>query len=281
MPEIRVVVPEGMDRVLDSLVRSGFAGNKAELVRSAIIQLFSSLPTLISKDYDTQTLISPDGRILQLEYAIEAAKRGNLTTGVWYNEGIVLIKRLPVGDTSLIPLLMPKPYFRPTHYITDNIAIGFSGLTMDARLVLREALNYVEQHDKEQINICHLAEELTFFVHSHTLKKDIRVLGACFIIGGLDTDNYPRLFGLEPAGSIFESKAFAIGNGHEEATKILVKGYTKSMNLEKAIILGMKAALQGKKDPENLLIDIIDTQSKKFRELTLEEKKNYFDKFES
>jgi len=45
MPEVRVVVPRELDRTLDAMVRAGFAGNKAELARTALIHLLSALPT--------------------------------------------------------------------------------------------------------------------------------------------------------------------------------------------------------------------------------------------
>jgi len=58
MPEIRIIIPENMERALDSLIRAGIAGNKAEIVRSAISQYLSSVPTILSKDYDLQSVFA-------------------------------------------------------------------------------------------------------------------------------------------------------------------------------------------------------------------------------
>ncbi len=67
MPEIRVIIPQNMDRALESLIRAGISGNKAEIVRSAISQYLSKVPTILSKDYDLESVFSPDGRILQVD----------------------------------------------------------------------------------------------------------------------------------------------------------------------------------------------------------------------
>ena len=274
MPEIRVIIPETMELALDSLIRAGFAGNKAEIVRAAITQYLSTFPTILSKNYDLESVFSPDGRIHQIEYAIESSKRGLITVGLCSKEGIVLIKRLVSGESPSTTLIKPRSYFRTIKYIADNIAISITGLSADARLVIKEAMKHAQSYDQgKKINIYNLVEDLSSFIHSYTLKKEVRVLGSSFIIGGLDPENVPKLFFLEPSGALFEFKAIAAGNGDEEANKTLQKEYSESISLEKTLLLGMKTALQGKKDPENLLIDMIDTQSKKFREITLDEKK--------
>ncbi|MFX0061348.1 MAG: hypothetical protein ACFFC7_04115 [Candidatus Hermodarchaeota archaeon] len=277
MPEVRIVVPDQMEKALDALIRAGFAGNKAELVRGALIQYLSTLPTDLSKEYDLNTIFSPDGRILQIEYAIEATKRGRLAVGIRTNEGIVICKNIQPRYS----FHTQKSYFREIKYITDRIAVSFAGLTKDIRLVLRKALNYVETIEKgKEIHIGHLVEELGFFVHSHTLKKDLRVLGGSLLIGGLDLNNIPRLFVIEPSGSEMDVKYFAMGLEGEKALEILENGYNESLSLKETIMIAMKATIQEKKDLENVLIDVIDIKSRKFEELALEEKKKLWDKLD-
>ena len=46
---------------------------------------------MASKGYDmTPTMYSPDGRIYQVEYAIETVKRGTLAIGVASKEGVIM-----------------------------------------------------------------------------------------------------------------------------------------------------------------------------------------------
>ena len=46
---------------------------------------------MASRGYDmTPTMYSPDGRIYQVEYAIETVKRGTLAIGVLSKEGVIM-----------------------------------------------------------------------------------------------------------------------------------------------------------------------------------------------
>lgn len=50
-----------------------------------------------SRGYDmTPTMYSPDGRIYQVEYAIETVKRGTLALGIKSKEGVIMaVEELP------------------------------------------------------------------------------------------------------------------------------------------------------------------------------------------
>ena len=46
---------------------------------------------MASRNYDmTSTMYSPDGRIYQVEYAIETVKRGTLALGLCTKEGVII-----------------------------------------------------------------------------------------------------------------------------------------------------------------------------------------------
>ena len=81
MAELRVIIPDDVDRYLESVIRSGMFGNKAELARAAIVHFLNTLGP-ISKGYDTETAFSPEGRIYQLEYARESVQRGQPVCGL-------------------------------------------------------------------------------------------------------------------------------------------------------------------------------------------------------
>ncbi len=272
MPEIRTIVPDSMDAALDSLIRAGFAGNKAELVRSAILQFVSSLPTSISKNYDLESVFSPDGRILQVEYADQAVRRGITTIGLCVNEGIALFKRIPSTYSPIAPLLAPNSQFRPIRSILPSLEMAYTGISSDAYSVVREAMKKISGKESQKINISMFVENLSLYLHTHTLQKNLRVLGASFIIGGLDLEDNFCLFVLDPSGTIFPTNAVVRGLGQNEITAILTTEYRGNMSLEDAVRLGLETILQGKDGPENVIVDIIDKKSKIFRELTAEEK---------
>jgi len=257
------------------LIKAGFAGNKAELARAAITHFLSTIPTQLPKGYDLETAFSPDGRIFQLEYAMESMKRGGTIVGVYCDEGVALAKELPKDDTFMV---LPNPFVQ-TFKIGENIGIVYCGILTDGYFLVEEAQKIVEALKKEEaMNIEALVKRLALFMHPYAQRKDIRPLAAALIIGGLDSEKRPRLFLLNSAGLAQEYKACHVGLGSDETKEILKAGYKHKLKLEDAVALAARAALREPKRPENVLLAVIDTKTKRFREIALEEKERMWKK---
>jgi proteasome alpha subunit len=266
MPEVRIVVPKELDRALDAMVRAGFAGNKAELARTALIHLLSSLPTQMSRGYDLETAFSPDGRIFQLEYAAETTLRGGTIVGVCCPEGVVLAKRVR-REHGRYPLVVTPDQFTRVFRIHESIGMVHCGLLMDGCIVVDEALKQVESLEKEgKVDIERLAKRLVLFIQSFGQRKDMRPLGTAILMGGIDSDKKPRLFLLGAQGIAKEHRATAWGSGRDEGRGILKEGYREDLNLEEATLLTVKAALRETKKPE-VLVATIDAKTSEFKEL--------------
>lgn len=266
MPEVRVVVPTELDRALDAMVRAGFAGNKAELARTALIHLLSSLPTQMSRGYDLETAFSPDGRIFQLEYAAETTLRGGTIVGVSCPEGVVLAKRIR-REHGRYPLIVTPDKFTRVFQIHESIGMVHCGLLMDGYIVVDESLKEVESLERAGgVDIESLAERLVLFMQSFGQRKDMRPLGTAILMGGVDWGKKPRLFLLGAQGIAKEHRAAAWGSGRDEAIRILSQGYREDLNLQEATLLAVKAALRETKKPE-VLVAAIDTKTREFKEL--------------
>jgi len=275
MPEVRVIIPEDLDRALDALIKAGFAGNKAELARTAITHFLSTIPTQLPKGYDLETAFSPDGRIFQLEYAMESMKRGGTIVGVCCDDGVALAKELPKDDTLVV---LPNPFVQ-IFKISENIGLVYCSILADGYFLVEEALKQVEAlREQGAIDIETLVKKLALFMQPYAQRKDVRPLAVALIIGGFDSLNKPRLFLLNTAGLAQEYKACYVGLGGDETKGLLKGGYEAELSLEKAIALAAKAALREAKKPENVLLATIDTKTKKFRGITLEEKERMWKK---
>ena len=275
MPEVRIIIPEELDRGLDALVKAGFAGNKAELARIALTHLLSSLPMQIPRGYDLENAFSPDGRVFQLEYAHENVKHGGTIIGVCCSDGVVLAKHVPIEEIKQRNpfVVIPNPFLK-VFKISECVGMVQCGLLTDGYLVVDEALKQAKSLSKaETVDVEKLAEKLTLFMQSFGLRKDTRPLGTAFLLGGLDHLNKPRLFHLEGSGRAFECQAHAIGIGEKESIEILKKRYKYELNLEEASALTVEAVLRETRETENFLISTIDRKTKKFKELTSEEKR--------
>jgi len=274
MPEVRVIVPEDLDRALDALIKAGFAGNKAELARTAITHFLSTIPTQLPKGYDLETAFSPDGRIFQLEYAIESMRRGGTIVGVCCNEGIALAKELPKEDSFMV---FPNPFVQ-TFKIGQNIGLVYCGILTDGYFLVEEARKIVEPTGKGGVDIEELVKRLALVMQPYTQRKNVRPLAAALIIGGLDLDNRPRLFLLNSSGLAVEHKACHVGIGSDETKEILKAGYKPEMKLEDAVPLAAKAALREEKPPGNVLLAVVEARTKRFKEISMEEKERIWKK---
>jgi len=280
MPEVRIIIPEELDRGLDALVKAGFAGNKAELARVALTHLLSSLPMQIPRGYDLENAFSPDGRVFQLEYAHENVKHGGTIVGVCCSDGVVLAKQVPIEEIKQRNpfVVIPNPFLK-VFKVSECVGMVQCGLLTDGYLVVDEALKQSESLSKgEMVDVEKLAEKLTLFMQSFGLRKDTRPLGTAFLLGGLDPLNRPRLFHSEGSGRAFECQAHAIGLGEDESIEILKKRYNYELNLEEATALTIEAALRETRETEKLLIATIDRKTKSFKELTSEEKRKLAEK---
>ncbi len=239
MAELRVILPDDVDRYLESLIRSGMFGNKAELARAAIVHFLNTIGP-ISKGYDNDTAFSPDGRIYQLEYARESVQRGRPVMGMICSDGVVLATENPSGGADA--LLVAVPCIRK---ISDNIMIGYSGLAVDAMMVM-DHLKPLDLKTEEKI-----ISAIREIYWNHTLNKETRPLGASLLVA--TCFSRPRLFEVDPSGMITECVAGAIGGGSNSAKAMLASQY-KPMPMKQTGRLMATVLGEGKKYSVETLI---------------------------
>lgn len=173
---------------------------------------------------------SPEGRLFQVEYSLEAIKLGSTAIGVATSEGVILGVEKRVTSTLLETSSVEKIV-----EIDRHIGCAMSGLQADARSMIEHArvesqshaFNYNEPLGVESCTqaICDLALR---FGEGADGEETImsRPFGVALLIAGFDEQG-PQLFHAEPSGTFYRYDAKAIGSGSEGAQAELQNEYHK------------------------------------------------------
>jgi proteasome alpha subunit len=217
------------------------------------------------------TVFSPDGRLFQVEYAREAVKRGTTAAGVKSKDGVVLLV-----DKRITSRLIEAESIEKIFQIDDHIGVATSGLVADARALVDRArveaqINMVSYD--EPIGVEVIAKKICDHKQTYTQYGGVRPYGTALLIAGVD-DSRPRLFESDPSGALLEYKATAIGAGRNAFMEIFEADYRDDMDIDAAIMLGMKAlytSTEGKLDAATLELGVVTLEDRKFRKLSEEE----------
>jgi len=193
---------------------------------------------MASRGYDmTPTMYSPDGRIYQVEYAIETVKRGAIAIGLQAKDGIVLAVEEKSRD------LQVEDITQKIFEVDDHIGIAAAGYIPDARVLVDNA-RFFSQSNKltydESVEVETVARHLADQSHQFTQYSGVRPFGVALIVAGVDRRG-SRIFVTDPSGTYVPYTAVAIGGNSDEITDYLEKNYKNGMSMDDAMSLAITA----------------------------------------
>lgn len=221
------------------------------------------------------TIFSPEGRLYQVEYALELVKRGAPIVGVSCKEGVVLA----ANETPESDLEDPE-YFRKIFQLDDHVASAIAGLSSDARILIGQARVFCQSNKllyDEAVDIEILARRIGDMAQVYTQHAGVRPFGVSMILAGVD-DTGSRILTTDPSGAYRGFKATAVGRKSEEANKILEENYTADLSLEDAIKLAVdavKTASDTEITSKNVKIAVIKSDNKTFERIPEEKVATY------
>ncbi|XP_076178152.1 proteasome alpha6 subunit [Ptiloglossa arizonensis] len=194
---------------------------------------------MFRNQYDSDvTVWSPQGRLHQVEYAMEAVKLGSATVGLKNKTHAVLIalkrasSELSAHQKKIIP-------------IDKHMGISISGLTADARMLSRymrvECIHYKYYHD-DVYPVSRLMTSLGNKLQTCTQRYDRRPYGVGLLIAGYD-DQGPHIYQTCPSSNYFDCKAMAIGARSQSARTYLDRHLNlfSSCDLDELVKHGLRA----------------------------------------
>ena len=179
------------------------------------------------------TVFSPDGRLYQVEYAIETVRRGTIAVGVKCKDGIVIAveeksRKLQISDIA-----------QKIFQIDDHVGVAAAGYIPDARSQVDNA-RFFSQSNKmiydEPVEVETIAKHLADQCQQYTQYAGVRPYGVALILGGV-VNSKPELFLTDPSGTFISYDAIAIGSGSDQVTDFLEKTYKEDLSLDEASAL--------------------------------------------
>jgi proteasome alpha subunit len=192
------------------------------------------------------TVFSPDGRLYQVEYAIETVRRGTIAVGIKCKDGIVIAveekpRKLQISDIA-----------QKVFQIDDHVGIAAAGYIPDARSQVDNA-RFFSQSNKmiydEPVEVETIAKHLADQCQQYTQYAGVRPYGVALILGGV-VNKTPELYLTDPSGTYISYDAIAIGSGSDQVTDFLEKSYKNDLSLDDAAILATAGIYLSSEDKE-------------------------------
>ena len=220
------------------------------------------------------TVFSPDGRLYQVEYAIETVRRGTIAVGVKCKDGIIIAveekpRKLQISDIA-----------QKVFQIDDHVGVAAAGYIPDARSQVDNA-RFFSQSNKmiydEPVEVETIAKHLADQCQQYTQYAGVRPFGVSLILGGV-VNKKPELYLTDPSGTYISYDAIAIGSGSDQVTDFLEKTYKNDLSLDEAATLataGIYLSSEDKEGVDHIKMARINVETGLFEIVSKEEIANY------
>lgn len=175
----------------------------------------------MARRYDSRTTIfSPEGRLYQVEYAMEAISHAGTCLGILAKDGILLAAELRNTNKLLDSAIFSEKIYK----LNDDMVCSVAGITSDANVLTNELrviaqrfqLNYGEPMPCEQL-VAYLCD----IKQAYTQYGGKRPFGVSILYMGWDKHYGYQLYQSDPSGNYGGWKATCIGNNSGAAVSIL------------------------------------------------------------
>jgi len=183
------------------------------------------------------TMFSPDGRLLQVEYAEKTVRLGSASIGLVCSDGVLILADKRLVDDLMIPESAIKIY-----EIDEHIIGTAAGILSDARVLMEKAQVLAQQNRvtfDTPIDTETIIKEISNIKQAYTQYGGARPFGVEILIAGINPDDTEKIFVSDVTGNYFGYKATAIGENDDKIKEMLRKEFKESMNVEQGIKLAL------------------------------------------
>ncbi|MBD3208896.1 archaeal proteasome endopeptidase complex subunit alpha [Candidatus Woesearchaeota archaeon] len=184
------------------------------------------------------TMFSPDGRLLQVEYAKKTVRLGNTAIGMVCADGVLLVTDKRIIDKLVVPEAIEKVF-----QVDDHVMATAAGIISDARVLIERSQVKAQQHKvtyNAPIDVLSVVKDVCNLKQLTTQSGGFRPFGVSLLIAGKDEEGL-KLFETDPTGIFYQYKATAIGEGEQDVEEVLHKEYKDAMTIDDGLKLAVKA----------------------------------------
>jgi proteasome alpha subunit len=222
------------------------------------------------------TMFSPEGHLLQVEYAEKTVRLGSASIGLACKDGVVIVSDKRIRDKLIAPESASKIFEIDEHIISSS-----AGILSDARVLVDSAQVLAQQNritygsPIEPISIIKMiADKKQLF----TQYGGARPFGVAVLLAGINKGK-THLYTSDVTGNYFAYKANAIGEYDEKIKEVLRRDFKESMSVEQGISFCLKifkSILDKNFDLERFDVAYVKLNEEKLVRVSSEELKKFF-----
>lgn len=194
----------------------------------------------MARRYDSKTTtFSPEGRLYQVEYAMEAINSAGSTIGILAEDGVVLCGEKKTTSKLLDQAGQHEKLFK----LNGQLFCAVAGLTSDANVLINKLRVSAHQHVftyGESIPVETLVTSICDVCQGYTQFGGLRPFGVSFLVAGYDENHGFQLYHTDPSGNFSGWRAYAIGLNNNTAQQIMRQDWKEGMKIQEALELAAK-----------------------------------------
>ena len=182
------------------------------------------------------TMFTPDGHILQVEYAEKTIRLGSASIGMVCKDGVVL-----VSDRKKKDRLVVEDSANKVQEIDEHILVVSAGIGSDARVLIDKARVVAQQHRvtyDSPISTEGVVNEIADIKQQFTHYGGGRPYGVSMMFAGCNGE--PVLYTTDVTGNYLKYRANAIGENDSKIKDKLRKEYKEDLTVKEGIKLALK-----------------------------------------
>ena len=187
--------------------------------------------------YDrTATMFSPDGHLLQVEYAEKTVRLGSSSIGMVCSDGVFIL-----ADKRIEDKLIVKESANKIYEIDSHIIASIAGIISDARVLVEKAQVLAQQHRityDSAIETELVVKEISNIKQQFTQYGGARPFGVSMMTAGVNKKHL-ELFVSDITGNYFSYHANAIGEEDDKLKEKLKEKYKSSLTIKEGVVLAL------------------------------------------